>query len=497
VLQGAGCTERVGSSERADLPAAEPRPGGSFHLMLEAPGTLDPGFVDDVYEACVANQIYDGLLEFDANLNPVPAIAREWNISRDGRTYVFTLRDDVRFHNGRPVTAEDFVYSFTRIFDPRREDHGLGGEYLRKIEGAADFAGGAERSIRGLVALDAHTLQIRLDEPYPSFLSALAMDQTKVVPREEVERWGADFARHPCGTGPFRFDGLVEDAADPRIRLPANDDYFRGRPWLDEVVFHVPGDYNVDRAAELFLAGGLTLCDIPGAMRQRFEDDPDVVIVRRPELSFSFLGMNVDFEPVTDPRVRRAVACAVDRERLLALDPGGRIAAGGILPPGMLGYAPEPRVAPYDPEEARRLLAEAGHPGGRGLPTLRYWQADRGEIGRLADEALKDDLASVGIDVEFRYIDWDEFDRRLTERTLPAFGLTWVADVPDPDSFLASLFSTTGVYNLFGYSNAEVDSLLAVGSTIRSARDRVGIYRRAEPSCTGTFPPWRTGPASG
>jgi peptide/nickel transport system substrate-binding protein/oligopeptide transport system substrate-binding protein len=476
-----GCTENARSTEPGEDPAtAGPQFGGEFHIMLEAPGTLDPGFVDDVYEACVVNQLYDGLLEADINLNPVPAIAREWLVSRNGREYEFTLRDDVRFHNGREVTAHDFVYTFTRIFDPKREDHGLGGEYLRRVEGVDAYAAGEAGEISGLEAVGDRMLRIRLHEPYASFLSVLAMDQTKVVAREEIERWGEEYDAHPCGTGPFRWERFDEVREDPRIVLVANPDYFRGRPYVDRLVVHVPRDYNVDRGAEALLAGEITMSDLPGSRQHLFDSDPRFQIVRRPEFSFSFIGLNVTDAPMQDVRVRRAIAHAVDRERITALDPVGRVPALGILPPGMFGYAPESRVLRHDPAESRRLLAVAGHPGGEGLPSVHYWQADRGEVGRQADALLREDLAAVGLDVVFHYVEWDEFDTKLTSLQLPAFGLTWVADVPDPDSFLTSLFSTEGVYNLFEFSNAAVDSLLAAGSEMRSSGERAEVYRRAE-----------------
>ena len=222
------------------------------------------------------------------------------------------------------------------------------------------------------------------------------------------------------------------------------------------------------------------MCDMPGAMKARFEGDPRFRVIRRPELSFSFIGINVTKTPFQDVRVRRAVAHAIDRDRVLAVDTVGRIPAVGILPPGMFGYSPESKVLHHDPDLSRSLLAEAGYPGGEGLPPVIHWQADRGEIGRVADAVLRDDLAAVGIAVDFRYIEWDEFSAQLEARGLESFGLTWVGDVPDPDSFLASLFMTTGVYNLFKYSNTTVDSLLVQGAEMRSSVDRAKIYRRAE-----------------
>lgn len=477
-LSGSGCTRRADSYSGDTLPV--PRDGGSFHLMVEAPGTFDPSLVDDVYEACIANQIYDGLLEFDVHLNPVPAIAREWSVSRDGLEYTFLLRDDVRFHNGRKVTAADVVYSFTRIFGPDRTDFGIGGGYLRKIDGVEEYIARRAAGIRGLQAVDDMTLVIRLAGPYASFLSALAMDQAKVVAREEMEGRDPDAPVHPIGTGPFIWDHREDDPKDPRLVLRRNDDFRGRRPHVDEIVFHTPRDYNVDMAAEALFAGRITMADMPGSWKGRFESDARFRIVHRPELSFSFIGFLADQPPLQDVRVRRAIAHAIDRDRIAKVDPVGRIVAVGILPPGMFGYSPEAKVLAYDPERARRLLEAAGYPGGKGLPPVVYHQANRGEAGRAADAILEENLVAVGIDVQFRYSEWDRFSDDVDARALPSFGLTWVADVPDPDSFLASLFLTNGAYNMFGYSNLAVDSLLVAGSGMRSSRERADVYRRAE-----------------
>lgn len=476
---GNGCMRQADSTVLDDHASATPRRGGSFHLMIEPPGTLDPALIDDVYEACLINQLFDGLLEFDVHLNPVPAIAREWSVSRDGLEYVFFLRNDVRFHNGRRVVAEDFVYSFTRIFGPDRTDYGIGGGFLRKIAGVEDFIAGKSKKIRGLVAENDTTLHIVLEQPYGSFLSALAMDQTKVVAREAMEGV-TDGMAVPIGTGPFVWDRREDAIADPCIVLRANGSFRGGRPYVDEVVFHTPKDYDVDRGAEEIFAGRLSMCDMPAAWRARFEADARFRIIRRPELSFSFIGFQLGHRPFNDARVRRALAHAIDRGRIARIDPFGRIPAVGILPPGMFGYSPEQKAIPYDPALARKLLAQAGYPGGKGLPPVLHHQAHRGEAGRAADAIVRENLEAIGVNVEFRYTEWDKFSVAIDEKTLPCLGLTWVADVPDPDSFLASLFLTDGTYNMFSYSSAAVDSLLVAGQKMRSSRERAELYRRAE-----------------
>ncbi len=475
-----GCADGPRSSEAQPSCVRTPVRGGEFHLMLQSPGTLDPPRVDDVYESCISNQIFDGLLDLDPDLHPIPSIAKEWTVSRDGREYVFSLRDDVRFHNGRPVTAEDIAYSLARIVDPRLGDQSIAGEFLRKIEGVDAYAAGKARVISGIRVLDDSRVAITLTSPYASFLSVLAMDQTKVVPREEVERRGKDFARHPVGTGPFLLREDADLRGDAQVILDANEDYFRGRPHLDRVVFHVTTDYNTDRTADELLNGRLTFSIVPTDKFQRVSSDARFRMHRRTELSFAFLGLNMARPPFDDPRVRRAFAHAIDLKRVVEVDAVGRVVAAGILPPGIFGYSPEPKGKAYDLDASRRLLAEAGYPDGRGLPRIVYWQTSRGEAGKRADAVMRTNFESAGFSVEFRHVSWDEFDAKLMAHDMQAFGLSWIADLPDPDSILASLFTSHGTFNFFEYENAAVDSLLTAGTGLRASNNRAELYRRAE-----------------
>jgi ABC-type transport system substrate-binding protein len=149
--------------------------GGTFHMALEALDSLDPAFADDAYEGAFITQVFSGLLRADADLNVLPDIAQSWKISPDGLTYEFDLRQDAHFHNGRRITAQDFIYSFSRLLDSHRVPPGIIQDYLIIVDGATDFIDGRAGRIRGLLAPDDHTLIIRLAKPYPSFLSVLCM----------------------------------------------------------------------------------------------------------------------------------------------------------------------------------------------------------------------------------------------------------------------------------------------------------------------------------
>src|SRR3989442_1189248 len=178
--------------------------GGMYRRILgDNPATLDPTFLTDTYGRAVVSQIFDGLVQFDTELNPMPAIAEFWEASYDERIWTFTLRQGVRFHNGREVTAHDFVYSFSRFLKSQKSVPV--GEFSRHVQGAQAFMQGKTQHVEGLKALDRYTLQLVLEEPLAPSLLLLALANAYVVPQEEAERQGGHFGRSPVGTGPFKF----------------------------------------------------------------------------------------------------------------------------------------------------------------------------------------------------------------------------------------------------------------------------------------------------
>src|SRR3989304_1676333 len=230
-----------GFGEAKEIPAQ----GGVYRRPLEfSPKTHDPALSIDIYAVAVIQQVFDGLVQFDKDLNTIPAIARSWKISPDGLTYTFYLREGVTFHNGREVTAEDFVYSFTRILDP--ETKSSSSNFFTGVVGTKEFMERKAKEVKGLVAQGNYILRITLSEPYVPFISILAMKGAKVVPREEIEKSGANFGRFPVGTGPFKFVSMKEGE---EIVLEANPDYFEGRPYLDKVILKI---FHGDPSEEIF-----------------------------------------------------------------------------------------------------------------------------------------------------------------------------------------------------------------------------------------------------
>jgi peptide/nickel transport system substrate-binding protein/oligopeptide transport system substrate-binding protein len=443
------------------------------------PRSLDPVRISDVYSRSVAQQIFDGLVRLDHTLTVAPALAEFWRASRDGLTWTFTLRRGVRFHHGREVTADDVVFSFSRILDPRLKSSAA--ESFMPIKGARAFREGKARTVEGLQALDARTVQVTLDEAFAPFVSVLALGHAKILPREIVEAKGEAFGREPVGTGPFRFAQWDRGRS---LTLAANRGYFEGPPRLARIVYRIfPGDNSVAMFDE-FQKGLLEDSQVPTQGHRGITTGAGAayVYVKRPMFNLRYYGLNARIKPLDDRRVRLAIVRAIDQAPILADVFGGRFTpARGILPPGTLGFNPQLRVAAPDPRVARELLAQAGYPDGRGLPPIVFWSAARSERVVREHELMARDLAAVGITAQFRYeTDWPAFQKLLEEGRAPAFLYAWYADAPDPDNFLYLLFHSQSPRNYSGYASPAVDGLLVQARAEADLSRRVDLYRRAE-----------------
>lgn len=440
--------------------------------------TLDPARISDIYGRSIAQQVFDGLVQFDRTLTVVPALAQFWRASRDGLTWTFTLRKGVKFHHGREVTADDVVYSFTRILDPRVKS--TAADLFMSIRGAREFRRGAVKSVSGLAALDRYTVQVTLEDARVPFVSVLAVGHAKIVPRDVVERDPDGFATHPIGTGPFRF---VHWKRDKEIVLAANADYFGGAPKISQLIYRIFQGERADEMYEEFQKGRLEDTPIPMRnYREILARKNAFIYVKRPMLSLRFYGFNTRIAPFRDRRVRQAFLFAVDREALLRDVFLGRYAlAQGILPPGTQGFNPRLKEHEYNPETVRRLLAQAGYPDGRGLPPVEILSSVNDEMFVRMHEHVIRDLAAVGIKARVHYqTDWPTFSEMVAAGRFQIFLYTWYADVPDPDNFLSKLFYSRSSRNFFGYSNPAVDDLLVRAQNERDLPRRMDLYRSAE-----------------
>lgn len=453
--------------------------GGDYRIPLSSePSSLDPAYITDIYSLNVAMNLFDGLVEFDKDLNVVPAIARVWKISRDHRTYTFFLRKGVKFHNGREVTAGDFVFSLSRILS--KETKSPVASLFFNIQGAKQFHEGTMPSVTGLRAVDPYTLKIELEAPFAPFLSVLGMANAKVIPKEEL---GPHFGTKPVGTGPFRYSTWVPGK---EIVLTANRDYFAGRPFLDSLHFRIYHNIEWERIFSDFEDGHLDQSIIPSHKYDLILSDvryrQHYKFISRPQLNLVYVGMNVNMFPLNDHRVRQAFSYAVDTETIVKeITKRGSIPAHGILPPGIAGFDPNFKGYTYDAERARKLLAQAGYPQGKGIPPIEIWTVSKSESVQRELQAYKRYLADIGVELIPKVAsNWREFIKFIDERKAPMYYAAWYADFPDPDNFLYVLCNSKSRTNRMGYHNPEVDELLEQARRETDYMARIKKYREIQ-----------------
>lgn len=444
------------------------------------PTTLDPAQVQDGPTIEFHMHVFDGLVQWTPQNRLAPALAEKWEVTNGGRTYVFRLRRNVRFHNGRLLTARDMVYSLTRSLDPRLASP-VAMVYLSDIVGAREYHEGKAPSVRGLEAPDDATLRITIDAPKAYFLAKLTYPTAYAVCREAIESTGGRVTeRSMIGTGPFR---LAEYRRGDRILLDRNPDYFEGPPRLARIERRILLDNGTRH--DKFEAGELDITDVSMAMyradRQNPRLAPLIRMFERPSVYYLALNQRA-YPPFRDRRVRQAFAHAVNKAQIVrAVHEGVPRVAEGILPPGVPGFDPDFRGLPYDPERARRLLAEAGYPGGRGLPPLTLsFRASVDDIRNTAVAVAGDLEKNLGIAVRLDETEWATFLKRRNSGEMPFYFLRWAADYLDPQNFLSTMLHSRAPENTLGYSNPEFDRLCEAADVMQDPAGRMALYRRAQ-----------------
>jgi peptide/nickel transport system substrate-binding protein/oligopeptide transport system substrate-binding protein len=479
-----------GSSSGQSAGPGTPGYGGVFHRAFSSSLlSIDPRDVTDSYTHEVARQIFDGLVEFDANAQVVPAIAEKWEISADRQTYTFTLRSNCRFHavngkngaptrnQGRLVTAEDVRYTFLRLLEPSGKSPR--GKFFWVIDGAEKYAKGETKDISGIVVVASDTISLHLAKPFSPFLSLLALCNAFILPREDVEFLKEEFARSPVGTGPFLWSGQSGDT----ITLRANPNYFRGRPYLDEIVFSVIRD-EMERF-QAFKAGKLSEVDVPDPEYKNIRNDPgwSPHFQEVSRWGTQYLGFNPTHPPFDNAKVRQAFNYAIDRETIvkLILNERARVARG-VLPPGILGFNPNLKGYDFNPERGRQLLAEAGFPEGKGFPEIAL-QINTDSMHNRIAEFIVANLRDIGVTCMLKELDFAEHIRTIAAGQAAFFRLGWTVDYPDPDNFLYTMFHSSNFGmegNLSLYKNPLVDEILEKARYEIALQDRIQLYQSAE-----------------
>lgn len=457
--------------------------------------TLDPAFAKNQSIMWPVHQLYNTLVEIDSGLNLVPSVARSWNISEDRLTYTFHLRNDVYFHDneaftggkGRRMTAADVAYSLQRIIDKHTASSG------------AWIFNDRVDTTEGFTAPNDSTFQLKLLRPFHPILGILSMQYCSIVPREVVEKYGKDFRRHPCGTGPFRFASWDEGEA---LILHKNPKYWerdssgRSLPYLDAVKI----SFFDNKATEFlqFRQGGLSFVNDldpsfkdevltkKGELRKQWEGK--ILLKKHPYLNTEYFGILVDEKnPLVQNSangnrlVRQAMNHAINRRQLMMYmrNSIGIPAEAGFVPGGLPSRNTEMvKGYPYDPARAKQLLKQAGFPDGRGLPTVKLLT-----INIYADIAsfVARQLEEVGIPVQVEVIQKSLLLEQTAKSQAQFFRGSWIADYPDAENYMAMFYSKNPAPpNYTRYKNPAFDQLYEKALLENNDSVRYQLYREMD-----------------
>jgi peptide/nickel transport system substrate-binding protein len=468
-----------------------------FNLNIDQNLTsMDPAFARNQNAIWMINQIFNGLVQVDSSLNTVPAIAKSWDVSEDGLDYTFHLRDDVYFHDdpffaggkGRKVVAEDFVYSFYRLIDPKVASSG-GWIFSDKV-----------KDINSFQALNDSTFRIHLVKPYPAFLNLLTAQYCSVVPKEVVEHYGKDFRSHPVGTGPFRFKYWKEDEV---LVLLKNEHYWEKDgdarlPYLDAIKATFISDKQsafmnfIKKELDFFdKVDGSYRDDIlskSGRMTRKYKGQ--FQLLRGPYLCTEYIGILVDTNkaivkksPLKIKKIRQAIQYAIDKPKLIKYlrNSVGIPATAGFVPLGMPGFdSTAVKGYTYNPAKAEQLLREAGYPNGKGLPQITL---STSTTYKDLIEFVQGELNAIGIKVKVDVSPSASLRDMMSKNEVNFFRGSWIADYPDAENYLSVFYSKNRVPfgpNYTGYYNNAFDRLFEASYYEADAEKRYDLYHKMD-----------------
>jgi oligopeptide transport system substrate-binding protein len=449
------------------------------------PQSLDPHIATGVPEHHIISSLMEGLVYKDGEtLEPRPGVAKSWDISADGRVYTFYLRQDARWSNGDLHNAHDYVWSWWRALQPA-----LGNLYAYMyfpIANAKAYYDGEinDFSQVGVKALDDYVLQVTLTEPIPYFLQLLDHYSTYPVHRATVEKFGtADqrgtrwtFEGNIVGNGAFQ---LKEWKINRRITVERNPHYWNAENVrLNQVVFY-PTE-NVTTEERMFRAGQLHYSGIPSDKIQAYSQSDDPSLRIQPYLGVYFYRLNVDKPQLSDKRVRRALGMTINRDQLVSqITKGGQIPAYAITPPGTMGYYPESDLA-FDPEGAKKLLAEAGYPNGEGFPTTEILYNTSEGHRKIAVALQQMWKKHLNIDVILLNQEWKVYLDTVSNHHYEIARAGWIGDYVDPNNFL-DMFLCNGGNNRTHWCNPKYDQIiLQQVPKAQTHQQRLELFQQAE-----------------
>lgn len=443
--------------------AEMPKSGGDITVTYQNDvATLDPAIGYDWQNWSMIKSIFDGLMDYEPGTTDLMLdLAESYEISNDGKTYTFKLREGVMFHNGRQMVADDVKYSLERTVNPQTKSPGAG--FFAPIVGFDAVSSGTSTDLSGVTVIDDYTVSIELTAPNATFLHIMGLNFSFIVPKEAVEQYGEDFGKNPVGTGAFE---LAEWRLGQRLVFEKNEDYFRpGVPYVDTITFEVGQEPMVAlqrlERNEVDIAGD----GIPPAKFLQYKNNErfQKLMVAGDQLHTGYVTLNVTIPPLDNLKVRQAINMAINKDRIVRVINGRATPANQPLPPAMPGYDSSYEGFPFDPERAKSLLAEAGYPDGF---ETELFVMNTEPQPRIA-QAMQQDLANIGIKANIKSLaQANVIAAGGVQDEAPMIwsgGMAWIADFPDPSNFWGPILGCDGAvpggWNWAWYCNEELDAL--------------------------------------
>lgn len=455
---------------------------GFLHVVNESMDTVDPQCTTEFY--LVALNVFDRLVEQKSDVSGqpviVPSLAEQWELSEDGLTYRFRLREGVSFSNGSPLTVSDVRFTFERLLTHPKS---VNADLLMSILGARELREGAAEHLEGFRELGAQEFELVLEEPYAAFLDCLAAPGASILDEETLNRVNALFGVHgpsTIGTGPYV---ISKWTADAEMILTANPDCWAGAPRNPGIHVRILSD--AESQCVLYEQGELDILDLDGLGGDaepflhgvEYRDN----LVSGPRVGITYLTLNQSIPPLDDVRVRKALQYALDRQTILdAVYSGRGSVENGIFPLGLEGHNPDLPEIPYDTEAARALLSEAGYPDGFDLElavSVDAKQATR-EIVEIAAYMWE----QVGLRARVVTMEAEEYARARRAGQLMCCSQGWTADFNDPDNFIYTFFGSreNSVYRGLCYGDETVMARVRAARAIADDEARIAEYRALE-----------------
>jgi len=446
------------------------------------PKDLDPQIVTGVPEHHILLNLFEPLVNKDhKTLEPIPGVAESWKKSKDGKTYTFKLRKDAKWSNGDPVTAKDFVYSWTRLLTPA-----TAAEYVQQghyfVRGK-EFSAGEEKdaSKLGFKAVDDYTLEVKLVNPTPFFLGLLAHHSLFPVHKATIDKFGARWTRpeNLVSNGAFK---LSKWEMNKVITLVPNPFYWdKAKVVLTEANFF-PVD-KTDTEEKMFRAGELHVTnEVPLEKITFWQADKSGQYNQGPYLGTYFYWVNVNKAPTNNKLVRKALALGFDRDRIVKfVTRGGQMPGTIFTPPGAGGFQPKPQM-PSDLsrlKEAKDLLKQAGYPDGKGLPPIEILYNTHEGHKKIAEALQQMWKQNLGIDVKLFNQEWKVYLDSQRQHNFQLSRAGWIGDYNDPNTFL-DMFQTGSSLNHAGFANKAYDKLIADAAKEQNTQKRLAIFQKAE-----------------